>query len=521
MTHPESGSEVPLKQEHVARKVGRGLTFNFLRTIVSLVTAIAYSIIAVRWLGVDDFGMLIFLDSVFSLLGTLYFFGIPRIATQFIPMLAARKDYPRVRMLIRITQRLVLVSSFVVFLAVFILADQFASVLGHPEYGFFIRLMSLRLVPGALLRVTKNILEGVYDQKFLSTSESIFSLSNLGLLVLFVVMLGLGPVGIILLSIISHVSGFTLFQARLRLSRKSLSYGEVSPLGEEMRRRILKYVAPIILLGSLNLIISQISNIFLGIFKSIGDVTYFDVSYTMADRMLSQIWLIIGTMGLVSLVEIRTIDPTRIRVTISQYVKLVTIYSIPVIFGGFILAEPILFALYGEKMLPAILPFQILIIFIGVSNLFAISIIVMYAFEKTRAILVWQMVRISLLLLLNLLLIPIYGIMGAILALVISSTPPTIAFTYKVMKGLNIGNFIPLRTIGKSVLASSLMYSLLLGLTLMLDARSPFVLVSIILIGFLAYIAGLRLFRAFDETDREMLWRSNVPLKKLIIKFFW
>jgi len=512
----------------IVRKVSVGLSFNLIRVGVSLVIGLLYSIIAVRWLRVDNFGVYIFLDSIFSTLAFIYVLGTHSLQTRFVPELEAKKDFPRLRRLLGISERINFLSASATFLVIFIGADivarlisnpELTALVGYPELSFYIRLIALGIVPGAVLGITKSILDALYEQRFLSLAGIAFSIMDFTLLIALVVFLGLGLVGVIILPVLSLSVGALVYYSWLKRKHKVMFQGVSAPLGPELKDRMMRYAAPLIFLGLYNHFVAAASqNLFLGIFKTMRDVTYFDVPYSFIAAIFDKMTLVIGGLGVISLVEIRTLDSTKIRTASAQFVKLISLYVIPIVFGGLVLAEPLLTLLYGNELLPSVLPFRITLVLLGLTFPLGFNNAILYAFEKTSYVLKWNMLFTLQLIVLNLLLIPTFGVIGAIVAISIVSILSAAVFTHQTMVKLKIGNFIPAPAIARYLVSSLPMAAFLFAVSIVFKIESIVLLMSLIVLGFLIYVIGLRLTKAFDEQDREFISRSKIPLKKLVLK---
>ena len=126
---------------------------------------------------------------------------------------------------------------------------------------------------------------------------------------------------------------------------------------------------------------------------------------------------------------------------------------------SFIEAENLIMLLYGSVMLDAVFPFRVILILITVNLLvFPINSVIV-ALEKqplaTSMGVIFAVVNIAL----DILLIPLYGINGALFAVCVffvSNIVFWIACTYKW-----IGNFVPIRNITKFLISSIPMLILL------------------------------------------------------------
>ncbi len=511
-----------MTQSSTVRKVSSGLAYNFLKVLVTVSIGFLYNIIVVRSLRVDSIGTFAFLTGIFGLVAFVYGFMAEFALARFLPELIARNDLERSRKLIRVTQYTTLLSATLAFSFFFLAADQLARSLGQPDLGLYMKLMSLSVVPLALVNNTKAILTASYDQKFLGLMTVAGSTASLLAVFVLVVLLGLGLFGVIVVSVISAFLVLPVFYLRVRTGYSSLIQGRIESLGPVLRSRIVKYGLPLALLNLFTFFVSKpTEDIFLGLFRTLNEVAYYDVPYTFLQTVLGEVWIIIGGLGLVSIVEIRTRNPGRLNLALQQYVKLISLYTIPVTAGGIVLAEPIMTSFYGTKLLPAAFPFQLLSITLCFVTIFSINGVVLQAFERTSYMLKWSGAQAALLIILDLALIPTWGVTGAILSTSVAFFVGIVFFSWEVMRKLGVGNYLPLSALTKYVTASVAMGLYLIGISRLYVADSIRDLLVLVTSGAIVYMVGLKLLRAFDENDRELLLRSQIPKKGLVARLLF
>ena len=105
----------------------------------------------------------------------------------------------------------------------------------------------------------------------------------------------------------------------------------------------------------------------------------------------------------------------KIKRTIKLVMKVVLMITIPISFGGFILADKIILLFYNEQYSPAIEPLKILMIYIFIISIREVYAYSLNAFGLEKKYLKVVGVSATINLLLNLILIPKYGYMAAAL----------------------------------------------------------------------------------------------------------
>jgi O-antigen/teichoic acid export membrane protein len=509
-------------QPTVGQKIARGLAWNSFRTVFSAVLSLVYSVIAVRFLHVQNFGVIAFLDSIFSLLGAFFMPLTHQAEQRYIPELMAEGKYPQVRQLIKVGQRINILLAFGFAFPFLAFAGPIASSLGNPAWAFYIQLMAIAMIISAGLGILKAILNAFYDQRFLSIWESFFSATSLVLLITFVVFFHWGVTGAILVGIITYGASGMLYFYRMSSRYAHNVKGESMPIGKTLEIRIRKYVVPSAAIGLMTQFASYYGGVvFLGLFTNATDVAYFDIPNTFVQRAFGQVSLVIGALSLVSLVEVNARDSTKLKAAASQFTKFVSIYALPVMAGGFVLASPIMTVLYGSQVLPAVLPFRVLLVESCISTILQISGTLLFVLEKAYRVFLWTALDIVILFGLNILLIPPMGVMGAVIAVSVSDVIYGVIITHDAWTRFKVGSFLPLGAIVKMSLASLIMAVVVYAMGFVFPVVNVVSLAVAMTIGVVVYLCGLRILQVFNDTDRRMVESSSLPLKGLLLRLLW
>lgn len=505
----------------LSSKISGALTYNAFRMVLSTLNSILYSIIVVRWLQIQKFGGYAFLDSIFSILAVIYVLGTHAPIIRFVPELIAKEDYCKLRTLVSSLQIINFIASSTTMLLLFLGLDIFLTALGKTELSFYARLMALAIVPKAVLGITKNILNALYEQKFLGLFETFFSFLELSLLIWFTVGLNLELTGVIIVPLISNTLAAILYSIYVRKKYPHVFKGGRCPIGREYVRRVIRYTAPLTALDLISNFVSYAGNTFLGILRNLEEVAYFDIPNSFVERVFQQIWLVIGYVGVVSLTEASYSDRSKLTLAVQQYVKIISLYAIPVAMGGVILAEPLLVTFYGEKVLPSVEIFRILLPMYCMLNILRINVTVLNVKEKTHLILLGEVSRSILITILSFWLIPSLGINGTLISKIVPSFIITAYYMYIVTSRLKMANIIPIRAVAKYLTASLFMGAIIMILMYFLQFEPlPLLAVSLTL-GPLSYVLALRLIGAFDQTDKRLLIESKIPFKRAILRLLW
>jgi O-antigen/teichoic acid export membrane protein len=505
---------------NLSSKVSKALGYNAFGMILSTINTVIYSIIVVRWLQLQKIGGYAFLDSIFSTLAILYTLGTHSTIMRYIPELIAKREYPRLRTLVFKLQTINIISSLTATFVILISADIFLMALGKPELAFYARLWALDIIFLAVLGITDRMLVAVYEQKFLSIFDTFFSFLRLLFLIMFVWILHMELTGVIMASLINDIIAAIVYSIYIRRKHTYLFKGEKAIIDSSYYRRLVRYATPLIGLNLVSEFSGYAGNIFLGALRNLEELAYFDISKSFANRIFSQIWSLTGSIGIVSLTEASS-DMSKFKLALRQYTKIISLYAFPITIGGIIIAEPLLIMFYGEKVLPSVEIFRILLPAYCFINILGMSSIILNVSEKTYLLLLGDTFRSLMTIVFSLWLIPTSGINGAILSTILPSIIVTTYYAYFVTAKLGMGNFVPLKTIGKYLASSLFMGAIVAFITNFLYTNRVWTLISSLIIGPPVYALALRFVRAFDQTDKRMFMGMKVPFKSIILKLLW
>jgi len=199
-------------------------------------------------------------------------------------------------------------------------------------------------------------------------------------------------------------------------------------------------------------------------------------------------------------------SPDSLAKIFKRSFKYLSTLALPIVLGGFILAKEIILLIFGEEYLPSVRAFQILIFAVGI--IFISQLVSSYITAINKQIInMWlTLINVFLNIFLNFLLIPLWSFIGASIATVATEgTGCLLAFLYTI-------KYLKIPALSKSNLQSiRLLISagIMVGVLYLLSSVH---VIPRIFIGGISYVAGLFLFRWFDQTDMEM-FKQVIKLK--------
>lgn len=181
---------------------------------------------------------------------------------------------------------------------------------------------------------------------------------------------------------------------------------------------VFRAALPLLVHSLLGLLIYNSDLIFLRMFRDSGQVGYYAAAYTLIS-LLSNLGIAYGMSLLPTLTRFgaRTAEEGEL-----YHTALAQVYAVcfPVTIGGCLLAENIIGLAFGQQYSDSVLVLQVLIWSIPMSILRYVPWAALIARDRQHQLMVVNMYAVLLNILLNLALIPFYGVIGAAIATVIT-----------------------------------------------------------------------------------------------------
>ena len=484
--------------------IGRGIKYNALGKSIFILTGLLISILIVRGIGKDEYGLFIFVITIFMLLSPIYNLGLTVPLTRYISEYRTKGELGKIRTLILKSLKLKLLSWIIVSPIVFYVWYYL-----YPETFIIAIILIFIALLSAINSTFISSLESFYEQKLLNMVAIIRNLFYL-LLVLLVVAFVPSIEMVILAGLIP------LLLELIMLGRRIKVIIDVTPKTiKEDKERIAKFAIAAMLAGVISYITYEKSEvIFLGAYRTKGEVASYGLAYDFALRIPNLITMVIGSLHYVSMTELYTKNPAELRNGIRKLEKYIFLFGIPMCVWSFFEAENLIRLLYGSVMLDAVFPFRILLILITVNLLvFPINSVIATLEKQPLATAIGAVLTIVNITL-DILLIPKYGINGALFAVCvvfISSIVFWFSCTYKW-----IGNFLPLQSIAKFLVSITPMF-ILLFLTENI-CEQIFFLIICSFIGLISYLLMLKITKVLSDEDKNILLKIDLPLVNNIIK---
>ncbi|UCF79336.1 MAG: oligosaccharide flippase family protein [Candidatus Eiseniibacteriota bacterium] len=494
-----------------ARKVSTAMGWSVGAKLARLAIAVAMSIVVVRGLGSHDYGVLSIVRTILTFLALICGFGLGQAVLRFMPEFRVRRDVEGLRGLfafVLVVQLLVWAAFFALFL---FKAGSLEALYRTPGLGFVLKVGVGLLVVDLVALVLSQTLTSFYDVKLLSVFTTISLLVTLGLTIAFL-RLGHGIVGVLLAA---AISGAMLSVALLDRCALHVPLS-LRPTFRETRR-LLRYSVPFAAIGVLNLITwRQSETLLLGYFRSPVEAGLFDLGYRIPQQVLELVPGAVWPLILATFAEIYSKKRESLPDAIGGYYKLLFVLVAPLSLFGAAISVPAVKILFGLPMESSGLLAQMFFLIFSVSFFSTPLSMALYVMELTWLNLIIYVCNAFVNVGLDLILIPRYGLYGAVVpvALVILASP---FVYYYVLRARRVSFWIPWGFIGRCYLASLPLAGFFL-VARYIDSVPG--LVAACGLGGAVFWGSARAVAIFREEDDFLLRGLGPGLRRLVLGFF-
>ncbi|UCG53483.1 MAG: polysaccharide biosynthesis protein [Candidatus Latescibacterota bacterium] len=495
------------------QQVGRAVFWSVLARVGRFALGLASSIIVVRGLGEYDYGVLSLLRAVLTFVVIIAGVGLGQSLLKFLPVLKVASDRRGARSLVR---RVIFIQGAVWALLLglsYLLAGRFESVFDFEGAGMFLWIAVGLAVFELGFKLVTQILNAYYDTKLLSAANVV---SHLVFIVFLAILLprDWGVIGVFSAAALGNAAG-TLMLLRRVGSHFVDSDSQPAASGVD-RRRVLRFALPFTLIGVLNIIVwRQSETLFLAYFRGAEETGFFDLAYRLPQTVLEFIPGTVWPIIMAGFSEVYARNESDLNLAIDKYYKMLFLLSAPICMVGMVLGGRMIPILFGEAMAPAAFPTQIFFVIFTISFFGTPLSMSLYVIEKSHVNLVIYLALAIVNVGLDLLLIPRYGIVGAIIPVgfVITISP----FIYRHALGRFVsGTRIPFAFIAKCFLASSpvvviLPFTGLIG--------GVWELIAALFVAAILLVFSFKKLKVIGKKELETLGAVPVPAAERFLRF--
>lgn len=397
----------------------KGGSVSFIFQIIGIGLSYLFILFVSRFYGAEGMGIFALSFTVLNIFVLFGKFGLDVSIVKFIGELSEKKDFSSIKDIYLKIITLAVPVNILLSTLLFFVAPYLSEYVFHkPKLTLYFQLISLGILPMSLRFIHANAIRGLRNIKLYSFLQNIsmYMFSLLFLIIFFFI----GTSNEIGYAIVSLLLG--LFMG---LCFSTYFWFKESGFLKRMRtdsitiKKILSISTPLLISSSIMLILGLADTVMLGIFKTEADVGVYNVTYKIATAGM----IVFMAMSSITTPKIATAygnnDIKLLKKTVLQSTKLIAIFSLPIYIGIFLFSTQIL-SIFGNEFISGTLTLTLLTIGFFIKSIFGTSEYILQMSNQQKSLIIFATFVALINILLNYLLIPEFGIVGASFASMLS-----------------------------------------------------------------------------------------------------
>lgn len=488
-------------------KIAKGAFIVFLGMIISKFFTYFYRLIIARYLGPEDYGLVSLGLAILGIASTLALLGLPQGVTRYIAYYNKKDKYKQI---LKNSLVITIPASLIIATLLFIFSSDISTGIFHNQrLSIVIKLFSI-LLPfiaisnnlESVLKALKKVKEVIFVRNISESAIQLLATATL-------IFLGFEILGAIFGYIIAIISSTIIFI--IILTRKKLFYKEVKKQKDEYKE-LLSFSWPLLFVGLFTSVSGWIDSLLIGYFLDVSSTGIYNAALPTASLLL----IVPSALTIIFMPIITELyskkKSAQIEVVHKNVAKWILLLVLPLFAIIVIFSQGILNMLFGSYYTDGYVVLIILSIGFLSRSISTVSIYLLQMLKKTKTILVNSIMTLILSIILNIILIPKLKIVGAALAITISTLFSSV---FLILISYKFTGLIPFSKKQLKFIISALISALLI-IPLSNIFKSVLQTLSLILLFLVLYIILLAITKSFDENDKEMITSIKKKISKTV-----
>lgn len=420
----------------LADRLSRGVKATFSGNILNkLLNGLLVVLLTRIFMTPSQYGELNFVLSALGVVSILATLGLPKSAARYVTEFS-EIDPEQVPHVVRTSLKYLGILVVVVAGATLAVGRPTTTILGVPSIAPFIAVGSLYIVTQAFMKYCTALCQGFNRVDW---SALIGVVNNVGrvLFVVLLVALGFGVTG----ALFGYIAGYVaaaVVGGYVVYTQFYTDYRPAPAADDGLSRRILEYSIPLTATRTANVIDRKIDTILVGVLLNMTAVGYYTVAKQVADFVAAPASSVGYTISPAIGEQSSADRKDRARKLYERSVQYVLLAYLPAVAGLVLVAEPMVRYVFGTNYLGAVPAVQVFAAFVLVSALNNVTSDGLDYLGRARARAIAKTGMAVSNVALNILLIPVLGVVGAAVATVITFSLYTFTNIYIIHQELEI-----------------------------------------------------------------------------------
>ena len=479
------------------QKIAKGTGIVFVGTIIGMLLGFVGRIILVRFTTQDEYGIYCLALVIISIFATISTLGLATGVPRYIAYFRGKNEEGKVRGIISSSIKIAIIASVSLAAISFFVSDIISTSIFHiSALSTPIKLFSIAIPFTVLINVFISIFRGFDRVDAKVYFQDIFRPVLYLLFLIAVVLFGLSFIGMIY-AYVSSIAITCVVLVMYMLKKSPLPIGKTS-VANSMTKELLFFSVPLLAVSMLWIVMSWADTLMLGYFKTPDVVGVYNAALPLAG-------LLSMTLSSMNFIYIPIISQLYSKNLINElkrsYIiltKWIFLMTLPIFFVLFLFPDVVLNLLFGSRYLGASVALQVLAFgfFLNISLGFTGNTLLVLG--KSKFLMLSSLISAIINIILNMVLIPPMGIIGASIASAFSLIVVKILNLIKLYRFFELHPFVKnyLKITGLFVMFLFVFY-ILRNLVIM----SFWMFVALFLLFLVSYCLLVLFTKSFDEED--------------------
>lgn len=488
-----------MEEQAILNKISKGATLLLAGIVISKVFTYLYRIVIARYLGADIYGLFSLGLAVIGVLLTVSLVGLPQGILRYVSYYYGKRDENSVKIIINNALKIMLSLSLFFALLLFIFAQKIALYFFHNlEMINLLRLLSFAMPLTALATGLDYSLQAFQKIKYLVIARNIIEPVSKVILSLIAIFMGYSLIGLTFVYLFSLIIAVILMAYFLK---KTILFKKIASSSHSFYKQLLYFSLPLMLSDLFITLLLWSDTLILGYFVPAVQIGIYNAAIPTA-RLIYTIPVALRTLFIpaISGMYAQKKDFKKIYGIISKWMFLVGMPSVLLLC---LYSKQILSILFGNIFVEGYIVLILIAISSFVYSLMLTSESILTIIKKTKLILFNSSLTVLLNLILNIMLIPDYGLAGAAIATSISVLLMSALIAAEAYYFMRI---IPFKLeYFKGVISAIVPFAIIFYLGKYISSYSLIGLACLSFIYLALYIVLLILTRAFELEELNMI----------------
>jgi len=479
--------------------VAKSSVIVFVALVFSKIFTYVYRIIIARQFGPEVYGLFSLAIMLSGWIIVIAIFGLNEGVLRYTSIFRGKKEVGKIRYIFKRSLKLLFFTGISGGILLFVLSKFIAEgIFGEPNLTIFLMIFSFVIPIHVMLTIflaSLRAYEKIGWRVFLS-----FVLETglqVGLIILFIV-IGFGIISVPLSYVLSSLVVFILAVIVLRKKVPTIFKKSEIKNGAKIFGEVLSYSWPLIFATIIWRVFKWTDSFFIGFFRTAAEVGFYNAAVPIAFLLTFSSALFMQMFSPLINKEYSKKNNETVKQLSQQVGKWIFFINLPVFFIIILFPETIMNILFGGEFIVAADALRILAVGMVFASLSDVPIRILYMVGKSKIIL-FDIAGVAIInFVLNIFLVPRYGINGAAISTSFSFVILGFLFLFQAYKETKI---LPIRRKNLNILVAAIIS---LGLLLWIRSLVLINSISLIFLGvffFVFYTLLVLIFRGFDKND--------------------